>query len=180
MRSSALAAPTKPRRSRTPHSHSLFWRNSNDDGNVSLLRVVSIWKTFTPLSAMRRPMRQLEECSSERCWSMNDRLFCMVGDVVVVPEAPVAGQPGGHALVPAVHGHQVDVDVDQQVAVGGPLVDLHVLALVGESQVDEVVGVLGVVLGEQPVGGEGVVDPVARGRAAARPRSSGGAGPARR
>ncbi len=45
---------------------------------MSLLRVVSIWKTVTPLSAISRPMRQLDECSSERCWSMNDRLFCMV------------------------------------------------------------------------------------------------------
>ena len=78
-------------------------------------------------------------------------------------EALVAGQTGGHALVPAVHGHQVDVDVDQQVALGGPLVDLHVLALVGEAQVDEGVGVLGIVLGEQAVGGEGVVDAVAEG-----------------
>ena len=65
--------------------------------------------------------------------------------------------------MPAVHGHQVDVDVDQQVALGGSLVDLHVLALVGEAQVDQGVGVLGVVLGEQTVGGEGVVDAVADG-----------------
>ena len=40
--------------------------------------VVSIWKMVTPLSAMSLPMRQLEEWSSERCWSMNDRLCCMV------------------------------------------------------------------------------------------------------
>ena len=66
-------------------------------------------------------------------------------------------------LWPAVHGHQVDVDVDEQVALGGPPVDLDVLAVVGEAQVEEVVGVLGVVLGEEPVGGEGVVDAVAHG-----------------
>ena len=62
---------------------------------------------------------------------MNDRLCCMVADVVVVAEAPVAGQAGGDALVAAVHGHEVDVDVDEQVALGRPLVDLDVLALVG-------------------------------------------------
>ena len=37
-----------------------------------------IWKTLTPLSAMSRPILQLDEWSSERCWSMNERLFCMV------------------------------------------------------------------------------------------------------
>ena len=35
------------------------------DGKVSLLSVVSIWKTFTPDSAMSRPMRQFDECSSD-------------------------------------------------------------------------------------------------------------------
>ena len=87
----------------------------------------------------------------------------MVCGVVVVAEALVAGQAGGHALVATVHGHQVDVDVDQQVALRGPPVDLDVLALVGEPQVDQRIGVLGVVLGQQAVGGEGVVDAVAQG-----------------
>ena len=44
----------------------------------------------------------------------------------------------------------------------GALVDLDVLALVGEPQVDELVGVLGVVLPQQAVGREGVEDPVAQ------------------
>ena len=83
--------------------------------------------------------------------------------IVVVAQAAVAGQSGGHALVPPVHRHQVDVDVDQQVRRGGPLVDLDVLALFGLAQMDEVVGVLGVMLGQQPVRGEGVIDPVAQG-----------------
>src|SRR6185437_663764 len=52
-------------RSRRDHSHSRFWRKAKLDGNVSLLRVVSIWKTVTPDSAMSRPKRQFEECSSE-------------------------------------------------------------------------------------------------------------------
>ncbi len=63
----------------------------------------------------------------------------------------------------SVHGHQVDVDVDQQVGLGGPLVDLHVLALIGLAQVGHAVGILGVVLEQQAVRGEGVVDPVADG-----------------
>ena len=58
----------------------------------------------------------------------------MVCGVVVVAQAPVAGEAGGHALVAAVHGHQVDVDVDQQVGLGGPPVDLHVLAVVGRAR----------------------------------------------
>jgi len=83
--------------------------------------------------------------------------------VVVVAQALVTGQAGGHALVPAVHGHQVDIDVDQQVRGGRPLVDLDVLALFGLAQMDEVVRVLGVVLGQPAGWGEGVVDPVAQG-----------------
>ena len=43
-----------------------------------MFSVVSIWNTFTPLSAINRPIRQFEVCSSERCWSMKDRLCCMV------------------------------------------------------------------------------------------------------
>src|SRR5580700_1537128 len=66
-------------RSRSPHSHSRFWRNWKLDGKVSLLSVVSIWKIFTPDSAMSRPIRQLDECSSDDGWSMNDvewRIVC--------------------------------------------------------------------------------------------------------
>src|ERR1700753_973014 len=59
-------------RSRSDHSHSRFWRKPKLDGKVSLLRVVSIWKTLTPDSAISRPMRQLAEWSSEAGWSMND------------------------------------------------------------------------------------------------------------
>src|SRR2546423_13460004 len=65
-------------RSRGDHSHSRFCKKLNCDGKVSVLSVVSIWKTLTPDSAITRPMRQLDECSSERCWSMNERLCCMV------------------------------------------------------------------------------------------------------
>ena len=75
-------------------------------------------------------------------------------------QAPVTGQPRGHRLVAPVHGHQVDVHVDEQIRRGRPLVDLHVLAVVGQAQVDQVVGVLGIVLLQQPLRCEGVVDPV--------------------
>ena len=81
--------------------------------------------------------------------------------VVVVAQAAVAGQAGGGRLVAAVHGHDVDVDVDEQVALGRSLVDLHLLALVGRAEEGEVVGVLRVVVVEEPLRGEGVVHTVA-------------------
>src|ERR1700693_3093445 len=76
---SAVDVAAKVARSRIDHSHSRFCRNPKFDGNVSLFSVVSIWKIFTPDSAMRRPMRQFDECSSEDGWSMNDfewRIVC--------------------------------------------------------------------------------------------------------
>ena len=82
--------------------------------------------------------------------------------VVVVAQALVAGQARGHRLVATIHRHQVDVDVDEEVRGGGPLVDLDVLALVGEAEMDELVGILGVVLPQQAVGGEGVEDALAQ------------------
>ena len=45
---------------------------------MSVLRVVSIWKIFTPASAMKRPMRQFDECSSDAGASMNDLECVMV------------------------------------------------------------------------------------------------------
>ncbi len=130
---------------------------------MSLLSVVSIWKTLHARlgdEAAHAPVRRVQLGGG----LVHERLGVAHRlRVVVVAQAPVAGQPGGHALVAAVHGDQVDVDVDQQVRGGGPLVDLDVLALLGLADEEEVVGVLGVVLGQQAVGGEGVVDPVAQG-----------------
>ena len=60
-------------------------------------------------------------------------------DVVVVAQAAVAGQPGGGALVATVHRDEVDVHVDDEVALGRPLGDLDLLALLGLTQEGEVV-----------------------------------------
>ena len=64
----------------------------------------------------------------------------------------------------AVHRDEVHVHVDQQVALGRPLVDLDVFAGVGQPDVQQVVGVLGVVVGEL-VGPEGKEHPLADGPA---------------
>ena len=73
-----LATARYDARSRAFHSHSRFCRKSNGEGNVSLLTVVSIWKILTPSAFSSWPIRQFDECSSERCWSMNEVLRCMV------------------------------------------------------------------------------------------------------
>ena len=69
-------------------------------------------------SASSRPIRVTESLIA--LWpsrgSMYDFECSIVFDVVVVLQAPVAGQPHRHRLVTAVHRHQVDVDVDDQVA----------------------------------------------------------------
>ena len=83
--------------------------------------------------------------------------------VVVVAQRAVRGQAGGGRLPAAVHGDEVDVDVDEQVRVGGALVDLDLLALGRRAEVLQLVGVLGVVLGQQAARLEGVIDAVADG-----------------
>jgi hypothetical protein len=83
--------------------------------------------------------------------------------VVVVAQAAVAGQPGGRRLPAAVHRDQVDVDVDQQVALGGPLVHLDLFAVRRLAEVGQLLRVLGVVLVQQTARGECVVHAVADG-----------------
>ena len=72
--------PMKLTRSRVVHSHSRL--ASTDMGpswpNVSVLMVVSIWKTLTPASAITAPMRQLLWWSSELWRSMKLLECCMV------------------------------------------------------------------------------------------------------
>ena len=84
-------------------------------------------------------------------------------DVVVVAEDAVAREAGGGRLPPAVHGDEVDVDVDEQVGLRRPLVDLDLLALVGGAEERHRVGVLGVEVVERPGRCEGVVHAVADG-----------------
>ena len=81
--------------------------------------------------------------------------------VVVVAEAAVRREACGDALPTAVHADRVDVDVDDQVALGGALVDLQHLAVIGGADDSEVVVVLGVVLVEHAAWVERVVDAVA-------------------
>ncbi len=85
------------------------------------------------------------------------------GHVVVGPHSGVARQAGGGALPAPVHRHQVDVHVDHEVRLGSPLVHLHRLAVVGGPEDHHPVGVLGVVVVQQAVGGERLVHPVAHG-----------------
>ena len=173
--------PRKPARSRGPPLPlPLLEEREVRRGTVSLLSVVSIWKTFTPEVGDEPAHAPVGRVQLGAVLVHEGAALLHGLRVVVVAEAPVAGEPGGHALVAAVHGDQVDVHVDQQVALGGPLVDLDVLALVGEAEVDEAVGVLGVVLGEQAVAARRRRRRGRRARGAARPRSSGGAGRARR
>ena len=103
--------------------------------NVSLLSVVSIWKTLTPLLRSTSPMRQLRAVELALV-AVHEAARLPHGlHVVVVPERAVGGEAGGGGLPPAVHRDEVDVDVDEEVALGGPLVDLHLLAVVGLAEV---------------------------------------------
>ena len=67
---------------------------------------------------------------------------------VVRLEALVAAQPDGHRLVAAVHRHEVQVDVDRQVALGDALVHLDELAVRRLAEHDHAVGIAAVVVVE--------------------------------
>jgi hypothetical protein len=75
---SDLAVPRYNARSLAVHSHSRLERNSNAFGNVSVLSVVSIWKTLMPASRSTRPIRHVEWWISLWRWSMKLRLASMV------------------------------------------------------------------------------------------------------
>ena len=125
--------------------------------------MVSIWNIFTP-AFLEQPAHPPVRSVQLGVVPVHQRPAVLQGPhVVVVPQAPVAGEAGGDRLVAAVHRRQVDVDVDEQVALGGAPVDLHVLALLGQPEVHEGCGVLGVVLHQEPVRGEGVEHAVAEG-----------------
>ena len=65
-------------------------------------------------------------------------------DVVVVLERAVAGEADRDRLVTAVHRHEVDVDVDEQIGLRGPLRDLDHLVLVRGADLHQGVLVLAV------------------------------------
>ncbi len=95
-----------------------------------LLMVVSIWKTLMPVFLQHlahAPVRRVQLALV----AVHERRRVLHGlDVVVVAErCGSCARPVAVRLPAAVHRHEVDVDVDDQVALGGPLVDLDLLAL---------------------------------------------------
>ena len=76
--------------------------------------------------------------------------------LVVEAEALVPAEPHGHRLVPAVHGDEVQVHVDEQIALDGLAIQLDDLAVVGRADLLHPLGVFGVVVVEalRPVGVE--------------------------
>ena len=84
---------------------------------------------------------------------------------MVVLETAVRGEAGRDGLVPAVHRHEVDVHIDEQVALGRVAVDLDILPVGSKAEVDEIRGILGVMLQEEPTGRECLEHAVAEGMA---------------
>ena len=60
----------------------------------------------------------------------------------------VVAQSHTYRLAAAIHRHQVDIDVDQQVGFRRPPVDAHVLAVLGDAKLDHAAGRLGIVVVE--------------------------------
>ena len=54
----------------------------------------------------------------------------------------IVAQADTHRLVAAIHRHQVDVDVDQQVGLGRATVDAHLFAKLGLAKLHDAVGVV--------------------------------------
>ena len=92
--------------------------------------------------------------------------------VVMMTQRAVAGETGGGGFPAPVHGDEIDVDVDDEVALRGPLVDLDLLTLLGGADEQEVVGILGIVVEQQALRCECVVDTIAHGMAQFRLRHS--------
>ena len=139
--------------SRNDHSNSRFDRKSYGDGKVALFSVVSTVK-MSSLSARNFPMRDAEWWSAERSGCMYDFESRSVGHVVVVTQRAVRPESDGNRLVAAVHRHEVDVRVDEEVGLHRALAQLDLFAAIGRTDERDVVGVLGVEV-PQPVGPEG-------------------------
>ena len=96
---------------------------------------------------LAHPHRRVVQCRRRR---VHVRLRVHHGvDVVVVTDAAVAGQSDRHALVSAVHRHQVDVHVHDQIALGRAFIDLDLFALLGLADEREVRAILRVVVVER-------------------------------
>ena len=96
---------------------------------------------------LAHPHRRVMQCRRRR---VHVRLRVHHGvDVVVVTDAAVAGQSDRHALVSAVHRHQVDVHVHDQIALGRAFIDLDLFALLGLADEREVRAILRVVVVER-------------------------------
>ncbi len=67
---------------------------------------------------------------------------------VVRLEHRVVTEPDPHRLAAAIHRHEVDIDVDQQVRLGGAPVDAYVLAVIGDTEFHHAAGRFAVVIVE--------------------------------
>ena len=83
--------------------------------------------------------------------------------VVVVADCLVARQAGRNAFVATIHRHEVDVHVDEQVALDGTGGDDDLFAMVGLSEMRQCVWVLGIEVVELTTRCKRVVHPVADG-----------------
>ena len=132
-------------RSNSVNSSSFLPRNAVAPAYMRLLSAVSMWKTFMCRSTsapMRSTLRvQLRPLRIHVAVRVADRLR-----LVVRAQALVVAQADRDRLVAAVHRHEVDVDVDDQVALGAAPVDVHRLAVVGLAEVHDAVRILGVVV----------------------------------
>ena len=79
--------------------------------------------------------------------------------IVVRAQAAITAESDRHRLVTAVHRDEVQVDVDDEVALNGSAVELDLFALFGRAEIGHAVGVLAIVVVEllRPVGVEDLV-----------------------
>ena len=82
---------------------------------------------------------------------------------MVVAQPRVAGETCGRALPAAVHGYEVDVHIDDEVALGCSSAYLHCFAVIGGADYDHAVRVFGIVIVETARRGERVIYSVAHG-----------------
>ena len=81
---------------------------------------------------------------------------------MVVSKTFVTCQSRCNGLVTAIHRDQIDVDVNQEIAFSGSLVDLDVFAMVGFPEIQEIRRVFGVVLHQETLRSKSIVNPVSQ------------------